>query len=148
MVKTRSVLQKVLTISEFNCTTISPMNNDQRRLGCVLLPLHLQDKKGEPLPFELSLPPMAHLLGVVVKGDIVQLHFWFWEKKCRVIRNVNTVSFVPSEKMTMLIWEPPNRYSGPIGTYIDSFVIKGGIAHLFDITRYNHETGEVIGSYK
>lgn len=120
------------------------MTNNQRRLGCIALPMQLP-LNTEPTPFTLTLPPMTHLLDVVVKEGIPILHFWFWENSCRVFRTGNSVMFTPNEKLTMLIWQPPSRYSGPMGVYLKSFVVNESIVHLFDLTRYNHATGEVLG---
>jgi hypothetical protein len=91
------------------------------------------------------LPPLTHLLNVVVTNGTPFLYFWYWEQKTTVRRQGSGVIFVPSEPVWFLFWFPGDPYSGALGTFLQSVPLNGVVGHLFDLTRYNDATGEVVG---
>jgi hypothetical protein len=121
---------------------------DTRKLGRIQIAPQQLMKDEEPIPFDIQLPVLSHILDIVRTGDFFYLHFWYWGSKSKVILQGRSARWEPYETLTLLQWHQGRRYSGPIGTFLKTVQVDGEVTHFFDLTRYNDATGEVLGRFK
>jgi hypothetical protein len=119
-----------------------------RRLGRVKLAVPEGEPGSEPLPFEIHLPPLSHFLNLTVSRGQAYLHYWYWAHRTKIVQVGKDFRFDPYEVHTLLWWFQGDRYSGPIGTFLQTLEMNGIVGHVFDLTRYNDATGEVLGKVR
>jgi hypothetical protein len=107
-----------------------------RRLGRAKLAVPEGEPGSEPVPFQIHLPPLAHFLNLTVSRGQAYL------------QEGKNFRFDPYEVHTLLWWFQGDRYSGPIGTFLQTLEMNGIVGHVFDMTRYNDATGEVMGTVR
>lgn len=121
---------------------------DTRKLGRIQIAPQLLKPDEEPIPFQVQVPVMTHILDIVETGGYFYLHFWYWGGKTRIVPQGRSVRWEPYEVLTLLQWHQGRRYSGPLGTLLKTVQVNGEVTHFFDLTRYNDATGEILGSYR